>query len=83
MAEKPVRVLLAGPPALAKTLFLLDIERACGEKAIWLVDSATSKAGLWDLVAERQPQVLLIDELDNLRLAEAVLETPFKNSLSF
>jgi Holliday junction DNA helicase RuvB len=69
-AEKPVHVLLAGPPALAKTLFLWDIERAAGEKAIWLVGSATSKAGLWDLVAERQPQVLLIDELDKMNAAD-------------
>jgi Holliday junction DNA helicase RuvB len=70
MAEKPVHVLLAGPPALAKTLFLWDIERAAGELAIWLVGSATSKAGLWDLVAERQPQVLLIDELDKMNAAD-------------
>ena len=71
MAEKPVHVLLAGPPALAKTLFLWDIERACGEgKAVWLVGSAASKAGLWDLVAERQPQVLLIDELDKMNAAD-------------
>jgi len=70
LAEKPVHVLLAGPPALAKTLFLWYIERACGEKAIWLVGSATSKAGLWDLVAERQPRVLLIDELDKMNAAD-------------
>lgn len=70
MAEKPVHVLLAGPPALAKTLFLWDIERAAGERAIWLVGSATSKAGLWDLVAERQPQILLIDELDKMNAAD-------------
>jgi len=70
LAEKPVHVLLAGPPALAKTLFLWDIERAGGERAIWLVGSATSKAGLWDLVAERQPQVLLIDELDKMNAAD-------------
>ena len=70
MAEKPVHVLLAGPPALAKTLFLWDIERAGGERAIWLVGSATSKAGLWDLVAERQPRVLLIDEMDKMNAAD-------------
>ncbi|MDD4985443.1 MAG: MoxR family ATPase [Dehalococcoidales bacterium] len=70
LAEKPVHVLLAGPPALAKTLFLWDIEQAAGEKAIWLVGSATSKAGLWDLVAERQPQVLLIDEMDKMNAAD-------------
>jgi Holliday junction DNA helicase RuvB len=66
LAEKPVHVLLAGPPALAKSLFLWDVERACGEQAIWLVGSAISKAGLWDLVAEREPRILLIDELDKM-----------------
>jgi Holliday junction DNA helicase RuvB len=70
LAEKPVHVLLAGPPALAKTLFLWDIERAAGERAIWLVGSATSKAGLWDLVAERQPRIILIDELDKMNAAD-------------
>lgn len=70
LAEKPVHVLLAGPPALAKTLFLWDIERAAGERAIWLVGSATSKAGLWDLIAERHPQIILIDELDKMNAAD-------------
>ena len=69
LAEKPVHVLLAGPPALAKSLFLWDIERVCGEQAIWLVGSATSKAGQWDLVAEREPQILL-DELDKMNVAD-------------
>jgi Holliday junction DNA helicase RuvB len=70
LSEKPVHVLLAGPPALAKTLFLWDIERAAGERGIWLVGSATSKAGLWDLVAERQPQIILVDELDKMNAAD-------------
>ena len=70
LAEKPVHVLLAGPPALAKSLFLWDIERVAGGRAIWLVGSATSKAGLWDLVAERHPQIILIDELDKMNAAD-------------
>ncbi len=70
LAEKPVHVLLAGPPALAKSLFLWDIEQVCGEEAVWLVGSATSKAGLWDLMAEREPRILLIDELDKMNAAD-------------
>lgn len=69
-AQEPVHVLLAGPPALAKSLFLLGVERVFGEQSIWVVGSATSKAGLWDLVAEREPQVLLIDELDKMNTAD-------------
>ena len=68
--EKPVHVLLAGPPALAKTLFLWDIERACGQLACWLVGSAASKAGLWDLVVLKRPRVLLVDELDKMNAAD-------------
>ena len=67
LAEKPVHVLLAGPPALAKSLFLWDIERAAGHRAIWLLGSGTSKSGLWDEVARRQSQILLIDELDKMK----------------
>ena len=70
LAEKPVHVLLTGPPALAKTLFLWDIERAAGERAIWLIGSATSKSGLWDKVAERQLQIILIDELDKMNAVD-------------
>lgn len=70
LAEKPVHVLLAGPPALAKSLFLWDIERAAGNRALWLVGSATSKAGLWDVIAEKQPEILLIDELDKMNAAD-------------
>jgi len=70
LADKPVHVLLAGPPALAKSLFLWDIEQVYIEQAIWLVGSATSKSGLWDMVAEREPRVLLVDELDKMSAAD-------------
>ena len=70
VCEKPVHVLLVGPPALAKSLFLWDIERVYGERSLWLVGSATSKAGLWDLVAEREPRVILVDELDKMNAAD-------------
>ncbi len=70
LVEKPVHVMLTGPPALAKTLFLWDIEQTFGEQAIWLVGSATSKAGLWDLVAEREPKILLIDEMDKMNAVD-------------
>jgi len=70
LSEKPVHVMLTGPPALAKTLFLWDIEQTFGEQAIWLVGSATSKAGLWDMVAEREPKILLIDEMDKMNAVD-------------
>lgn len=65
--DKPVHVLLVGPPALAKSLFLWDIERVFGARALWLLGSATSQAGMWDLVAEQQPDVLLLDEFEKIK----------------
>lgn len=70
LAERPVHVLLSGPPALAKSVFLWDIERAAGSKALWLVGSGTSFSGLWDRVAEVRPRILLIDELDKMKAVD-------------
>jgi Holliday junction DNA helicase RuvB len=69
-AERPVHVLLSGPPALAKSVFLWDIERAAGTRALWLVGSSTSFSGLWDKVAEIRPKILLIDELDKMKAVD-------------
>jgi len=68
--EKPLHILLYGPPSICKSQFLLDIERAAGALALPLLGSATSHAGLWDLIAERSPRYLLIDELEKLPLAD-------------
>jgi len=64
--DKPIHVLLWGPPSIAKSLFLLEIERAGGSAAMWIIGSATSRAGLWDAVADRRPRWLLVDELDKM-----------------
>ncbi len=68
--DKPIHVLLHGPPSICKSKFLLDIEQAAGPTAIPLLGSATSHMGLWDLIAERKPRYLLIDEIEKLPLAD-------------
>ena len=68
--DKPIHVLLIGPPALAKSMFLWDIERAFGDQAMPLLGSATSHAGLWDLLADRRPKVVLVDELEKMSLTD-------------
>jgi len=68
--DKPIHVLLVGPPALAKTMFLWDIERAWAEQSMWLVGSGTSRAGMWDAIAEKRPRIILIDELDKMAVTD-------------
>jgi Holliday junction DNA helicase RuvB len=65
--EKPIHVLLVGPPAIAKTMFLDDIERVFAGRAEWFLGSGTSKVGLWERIAEKQPRIILIDELDKMK----------------
>ena len=68
--EKPIHVLLVGPPSLAKSMFLWGIERPYGDLSLPLIGSATSHAGLWDLIAEKRPRILLIDEIEKMGLAD-------------
>jgi Holliday junction DNA helicase RuvB len=68
--DKPIHVLLFGPPSLAKSMFLWDVERAFGPQTLPLIGSATSHAGMWDLIAERQPKIILIDELEKMGLQD-------------
>jgi len=66
LAAKPVHVLLSGPPALAKSLFLWELERVLGSRTHWTLGSAVSKAGLQEMLLEFRPYILLVDELDKM-----------------
>ena len=68
--DKPVHNLLIGPPSLAKSMFLWDVERAYGDLTLPLIGSATSHAGLWDMIAEKRPRIILIDEIEKMGLAD-------------
>ncbi len=68
--EKPIHVLLHGPPSLAKSMFLWDIERVYGSQCLPLIGSATSHAGMWDLIAQKKPKIILIDELEKMSLTD-------------
>lgn len=63
-AEKPVHLLLLGPPASAKTLFLMELARL--PDSYYCLAQTTSQAGLANLLFVYQPNFLLIDEIDRL-----------------
>lgn len=62
---KRFHVLFVGPPASAKTVFLLELARLPG--AFYCLGSATTKAGLADVLFEQRPDVLLADEIDKFQ----------------
>jgi Holliday junction DNA helicase RuvB len=68
--KEPIHVLLYGPPSIAKSAFLIDIESATGSLSLPLLGSATSHAGMWDLIVERHPKFILIDEVEKMGLQD-------------
>jgi Holliday junction DNA helicase RuvB len=63
-ADKPVHLLLVGPPASAKTMILEAISERYGVP-IMLAGTST-KAGLREFIVENKPTIMLIDELDKI-----------------
>jgi Holliday junction DNA helicase RuvB len=64
-SPKPVHILLVGPPASAKTMFLEVIARHYNVPI--LVAGTSTGAGIRDFIATYMPRVLVIDELDKRR----------------
>ena len=62
-AERAVSILLVGPPATAKSMFLMELERIGGTM---ILAGTGTKAGIRDIVMEERPAILLIDELDKV-----------------
>lgn len=62
-AERPVHVLLVGPPGTAKSLFLMELERLGG---VFCTAGSSTKAGIRDLIFEYLPRYLIIDELEKI-----------------
>lgn len=62
-AKKPVHILLEGPPASAKSLFLMDLERLPNSRPI--LAGLSTKAGIRDILVDK-PTYVEIDELDKV-----------------
>lgn len=57
-----VGVLLIGPPASAKSMFLLELSRL--PRSRYVTASSTTKSGLTDILLDYEPEYLMVDELD-------------------
>ena len=66
--EHPVHVLMIGPPACSKSMFLGELARLPFSR--FTNGGGTSKAGLTDYLLEFHPRYLIIDEIDKMALSE-------------
>lgn len=60
--EGPSGVILVGPPASAKSMFLLELSRL--PKSRYVTTSSATKAGLAEILLDYEPDYLLLDEID-------------------
>ena len=63
-SDKPVHILLVGPPASAKTLFMLEFLNL--ERSYFTLGSHSTKAGMIDFLFEHRPRYLLVDEIEHM-----------------
>ena len=67
-SERPVHVLLVGPPASSKSMFLGELARLPFSR--FTLGGGTSKAGLSDFLLEFRPRYIIIDEIDKMAAAD-------------
>jgi Holliday junction resolvasome RuvABC ATP-dependent DNA helicase subunit len=63
-SNKQIHLLLCGPPASAKSLFMHQLTKL--ENSYFTLGSHSSKSGMVDALFEKQPKYLIVDEIDKM-----------------
>jgi DNA polymerase III delta prime subunit len=67
-AERPVHLLLCGPPASAKSLFMRSLTRL--ERSYYAIGNSSTKSGIFDYLFEQGPHFFILDELDKMNKSD-------------
>ena len=63
-AERPVHLLLCGPPSSGKSLFMSSLTKL--ERSYYAIGSSSTKSGIFDYLFEYRPRYFIIDELEKM-----------------
>ena len=70
-SQERAHTLLIGPPACAKSLFMLEIEKIMRSKVYFAEGASTTKAGLQKFIGEnRHKEIIIIDEIDKMPIKD-------------
>lgn len=70
-SNEPIHILLIGPPASAKTLFLEALMHKVGDKqAYFTIGSSSTKAGVVNMLFMKEPKYLMVDEIDKMSVSD-------------
>jgi Holliday junction DNA helicase RuvB len=67
-SEKPVHLLLVGPPASAKTLFMIECMKL--ERSLFTLGSHSTKSGMIDYLFDKRPRYLIVDEIEHMPMKD-------------
>jgi Holliday junction DNA helicase RuvB len=67
-SEMPVHILLVGPPASAKTLFMLECIKL--DRSFFTLGSHSTKSGMTDYLFEKRPRYLIVDEIEHMPMKD-------------
>ena len=67
-SEKPVHVLLVGPPASAKTLFMQECMKL--QRSYFTLGSHSTKSGMIDYLFNNRPRYLIVDEIEHMPIKD-------------
>src|SRR6188474_398153 len=69
VSKEPVNILLTGPPASSKTVFLLEILNSI-DGAYFMDATSITSAGMIDYLFIHNTKYLLIDEIDKMKVKD-------------
>ena len=70
-SQERAHTLLIGPPACAKSLFMLEIKKLMRAKIYFAEAASTTKAGIQKFIAENQDkEIIIIDEIDKMPMKD-------------
>ena len=74
-SDLAIHILLVGPPASAKTIFLTSLIHQINNS--YFADGTnSSKAGMIDYMFENKPRYLLVDEIDKMSSKDQAFANP-------
>lgn len=65
-SSSPVSILLVGPPGCGKSEFLKQIRNHFKDESVFIDGSYGSKAGIFQILYDKGPKYVLLDEMDKL-----------------
>src|SRR5919201_4556020 len=67
-SDKPIHILLCGPPASAKSLFMHQLMKL--NESYFTLGSHSTKSGMIDALFEKRPRYLIVDEIDKMSMKD-------------